>query len=136
MQKKKKKVLKRTYRRVGSLHRDTQGEEEHRHGDLQVFIHLGIKAGSACVNTHKVCGSLFACHSPASPQRTCFQRNSNNNKKTSCCLLHGVSAVVALAEAPRVPGSGTVRLCSPPLTFSLLDLQTCPADLLSIPSAH
>lgn len=44
-QEKKKKNGNRTYRRVGSLHRDAQGEEEQRHGELsqalQVFIHLG-----------------------------------------------------------------------------------------------
>lgn len=43
--KEKRKNGNRTYRRVGSLHRDAQGEEEQRHGELsqalQVFIHLG-----------------------------------------------------------------------------------------------
>ena len=49
---------KRTYHRVGSLHRDAQGEEEEqRRGELsralRVLAHLGrgIKRGSARVNT-------------------------------------------------------------------------------------
>lgn len=60
-------------RRVGPLHRDAQGEEEQRHGELsqalQVFNHLegGIKQGSDRANTQKLCGSLLACHSPAAP---------------------------------------------------------------------
>lgn len=44
-----------TYRRVGPLHRDAQGEEEQRHRELsQALTHLGrgrIKQASACVNT-------------------------------------------------------------------------------------
>lgn len=60
----------RTYRRVGSLHRDAQGEDEQGHGELsqlapRVFIHLrGINQGSVRVNTRKLCSSLLACHSP------------------------------------------------------------------------
>lgn len=42
---KEERRANRTYRRVGLLHRDAQGEDEQRHGELsqalQTFIHLG-----------------------------------------------------------------------------------------------
>lgn len=85
----------------------------------------GIKQGSACVNTDKLCVSLLACQSLASPPCTLETGIIRGKKRffSACC------AVVALAEASSCPGSGTVRLYCPPLTSPLLDLQTCPGRI-------
>lgn len=77
----------RTYRRVGSLHRDAQGEDEQRHGELSQAIHLrGISQGSACVSALKLYGSLLACHSPVvppPPSTLALSKIGNSRKNTS-----------------------------------------------------
>lgn len=88
-----------------------------------LFIAGTINQWSACVKT-EMYNSLFGCHNSAALPDAHWSRLKRSDREGKSWSSR---RVVALAEAPTGPGSGTVRLCCPPsLTFSLLNLQTCP----------
>lgn len=78
-----------------------------------LFIFGTINKWSARVKT-SVYGSLLGCHNPVALPGAHWPWLKKNDQEGKVRVL-GVLAVVALAEDPTGPGSGTVRLCCPPL---------------------